>query len=218
MKLTKYTHACVRLEKDGRVLVLDPGNFSECAEALDGAEAVLVTHEHPDHIDTPAVAAALGANAGLNLFAPEGVAAGMRAEAPAAAGQIHTAEPGSAFEAAGFGIRTFGSQHALIHPQIPVVANIGYLVDENVFHPGDSFTVPDGVDVRTLLVPLHAPWSKIGEVVDFVIAVRAPRAFQVHDGLLNDNGLSVVEAHVRRIGAKYGTEYAHLAPRESVEV
>ena len=34
MKLTKYSHACIRLEKDGTVLVLDPGNFSELPEAL----------------------------------------------------------------------------------------------------------------------------------------------------------------------------------------
>lgn len=218
MKLTKYTHACVRLEKDGRVLVLDPGNFSECGEALDGANAVLVTHEHGDHIDKDAVAGALGHNPGLALFAPAGVAADMRAEAPAASDRIHAVEPGTAFEAAGFQLRTFGGQHALIHPQIPVVANIGYLVDDNLYHPGDSFTVPDGVEVRTLLVPLHAPWSKTAEVVDFVAAVRAPRAFQVHDGLLNDNGLGLVESHVRRIGARYGTEYVHLAPRESVEI
>ena len=46
MKLTKYTHACVRLEKESGVLVLDPGTFSESAEALAGADAVLVTHEH----------------------------------------------------------------------------------------------------------------------------------------------------------------------------
>lgn len=218
MKLTKYTHACVRLEKEGRVLVLDPGTFSECAEALDGADAVLVTHEHADHIDKAAVAGALGDNPGLELFGPEAVSAGVRAEAPHAAARIHTVEPGTTFDAAGFMIRTFGGQHALIHPQIPVVANIGYLVDGNVYHPGDSFTVPDGVEIRTLLVPLHAPWSKVSEVVDFVIAVRAPRAFQVHDGLLNENGLGIVESHVRRIGATFGTAFAHLAPRESVEV
>lgn len=218
MKLTKYTHACVRLEKDGRVLVLDPGNFSECAEALDGADAVLVTHEHADHIDKDAVAGALGNNPGLAFFAPEGVAADMRAEAPAASDRIHAVEPGTAFEAAGFQIRSFGGQHALIHPQIPVVANIGYLVDNNLYHPGDSFTVPAGVEIRTLLVPLHAPWSKTAEVVDFVAAVRAPRAFQVHDGLLNEKGLGIVESHVRTIGAGYGTEYVHLAPRETVEV
>ncbi|BAS09730.1 hypothetical protein AHiyo4_31520 [Arthrobacter sp. Hiyo4] len=98
------------------------------------------------------------------------------------------------------------------------MANIGYLVDGNVYHPGDSFIIPDGLSVQTLLVPIHAPWSKVSEVVDFVIAVRAPRAFQIHDGLLNETGLKVAESHVARLGRKYGTEYTRLAPRESVEV
>ena len=218
MKLTKYTHSCVRLEKDGRALVLDPGNFSESAEALESAEAVLVTHEHADHIDVPAVVDALRANAGLAVFAPARVAGQLQDKATGEAARIHAVNPGSTFQAAGFEIRSFGGQHALIHPQIPIVANIGYLVDGNVYHPGDSFVVPDGISVKTLLLPLHAPWSKSAEVLDFVIAVRAPRAFQIHDGLLNENGLKIVEGHVQRIGAKYGTEYTHLPARKSVEV
>ncbi|NUS35296.1 MAG: MBL fold metallo-hydrolase [Pseudarthrobacter sp.] len=218
MKLTKYTHSCVRLEKDGGAIVLDPGNFSESAEALAGARAILVTHEHPDHLDAGAVVEALDRSQDLVLYAPEGVAGQLRGQAPGASSRIHAVEPGSSFQAAGFEIRSFGGQHALIHPQIPLVANIGYLVDSNVYHPGDSFIIPDGIKVQTLLVPLHAPWSKSAEVLDFVIGVRAPKAFQIHDGLLNDNGLGIVEGHVRRIGAKYGTEYKHLAPRESVEV
>ncbi|MFJ5955030.1 MBL fold metallo-hydrolase [Paenarthrobacter sp. NPDC092416] len=224
MKLTKYTHACVRLEKEKRVLVLDPGTFSESDEALAGADAVLVTHEHNDHIDRPAVLAALRSNPALEVFAPAGVARALaetvqHSEAPAdVAARIHDVEPGSTFDVAGFSVQTFGGQHALIHAQIPVVANIGYLVDGNVFHPGDSFVVPDGIEVQTLLVPIHAPWSKVGEVVDFVISVRAPKAFPVHDGLLNELGRGIVEGHVTRIGARYGTSYTRLATRESVEV
>lgn len=218
MLLTKFTHACVRLEKGGRVLVFDPGNFSETDQALAGADAVLITHEHADHIDVDAVTAALVAGAALQLFAPAGVAAQLREKVPGAGARIHTVAPGEDFEAAGFSIRCFGGQHALIHPQIPVVANIGYFVDSNVYHPGDSFTVPDGVDVRTLLVPIHAPWSKVGEVVDFVIGVRAPKAFPIHDALLNEIGRGLVEGHVTRFGAKHGTEYRHLSSGDSVEV
>lgn len=218
MRLIKYSHACVRLEKDGRVLVLDPGTFSEAAEALAGAEAVLITHEHADHLDVAAVTEALAASAGLEVHAPAGVAESLRAAAPGAAIRIQTVTPGSTFDAAGFSIRSFGGQHALIHPQIPVVANIGYLVDDNVYHPGDSFIIPDGISVKTLLVPLHAPWSKMSEVVDFVIGVRAPQAFQIHDALLNANGLKIVESQVERVGAKYGVAYRHLAAGEAVEV
>ena len=218
MKLTKYTHACVRLDKDGQALVLDPGTFSETDLALDGAGAVLITHEHGDHVDVPAVASALQGNDVLQVFAPAGVAAKLRSEAPFAAPRIHDVDPGSTFRAVGFDVRTFGGQHALIHPQIPVVANIGYLIDSNVYHPGDSFVIPDGVAVRTLLVPVHAPWNKVGEVVDFVIGVRAGNAFPIHDALLNETGLGLIEGHVKRLGAKYGTEYAHLASGDSVEV
>ncbi len=82
MMLTKFTHSCVRLEKDGKVLVFDPGNFSETDLALAGADAVLITHEHPDHIDVDAVTAALLADDALQLFAPAGVAAQLREKAP----------------------------------------------------------------------------------------------------------------------------------------
>ncbi|KHL04962.1 MBL fold metallo-hydrolase [Sinomonas humi] len=218
MKLTKYTHACVRFDKGGRALVIDPGSFSEVEDALAGAEALLVTHEHADHLDIDRVSAVLEGTDSLSAWAPGRVADQLRDAAPTAASRVHTAEPGQEFEAAGFRVQTFGSQHALIHPLVPVVANIGYVVDGEVFHPGDSFTVPNGIEVETLLVPVHAPWNKIQEVIDFIIAVRARRAFPIHNALINDLGTGIVEGHAKRIGALYGTEYRHLEPGESVEI
>lgn len=219
MKLTKYTHSCVRLERDGAVLVLDPGTFSEVEEALDGAHAVLVTHEHADHLDRDRVLAQMKANPELVLYAPAALAAQLRTDAgDEGADRIIDVEPDTAFTAAGFDIRSFGGQHALIHPLVPLVANVGYLIEGAIYHPGDSFVVPNGVSVQTLLLPIHAPWSKVGEVLDFVIAAGAERAYQIHDALLNDKGLATVEKHVDRIGKLYGTEYRHLAAGESVQL
>lgn len=213
MKLVKFGHSCVRLEKDGHALVIDPGLFSDVPAALDGADAVLVTHEHADHLDVGALRTAMAANPDLRGWAPPSVA-----ESLADLGdRVSAAEPESQFDAAGFDVRTFGGQHAVIHPLLPVVANVGYLVDDAVYHPGDSFTVPTE-PVPALLVPIHAPWSKISEVIDFAIAVRAPQAFQIHDGLLNDAGRGTVEGHVTRFSAPFGTEFRHLELGESVDI
>lgn len=113
MKLTKYTHACVRLEKDGNVLVIDPGIYSESKEALEGAQAVLVTHEHPDHIDQAVLLEALTMNERLVVHAPEGVArtltkAAAEASVDSVEERIRAVDPGSAVDIAGFDVKTFG--------------------------------------------------------------------------------------------------------------
>ncbi|GGC92287.1 MBL fold metallo-hydrolase [Tersicoccus solisilvae] len=219
MQLTKYTHSCVRLEDHGAVLVIDPGSFSEVDAALAGADAVLITHEHPDHVVPERLLAALAAAPELTVHAPESVAASLRADADAAvADRIITVEPGASLTVAGFALRTVGGQHALIHPRIPMVANVGYVIDENVYHPGDCFIVPEGVAVKTLLVPLHAPWSKTAEVIDFAIAVRAPRAFPIHDALLTDVGRTMAENHLATHAGAHGVAIEHLDPGQRVEV
>lgn len=214
MRLTKYSHSCIRFDDGGQVLVIDPGTFSEAAVALDGAQAVLVTHEHADHLDTPTLLAAAKANSALQVWAPAPVA-----EALAELGdRVTTVGAGESFEAAGFAIRTFGGLHALIHPLVAApVANVAYLVEGSVYHPGDSFTVPT-VPIETLLIPIHAPWSKISEVIDFAAAVRAPRAFQIHDALLNEIGSGMVDRLLGAVAATYGTTYTRLAPTTSVEL
>jgi L-ascorbate metabolism protein UlaG (beta-lactamase superfamily) len=219
MKMTKYTHSCVRFEKDGSVLVLDPGNFSEVEAALEGADAILVTHEHADHLDRERVLPLLAARAHLKLYAPAGLAGSLReAVAEGVRGRIHAVEPDTAFEIAGISVRSFGGQHALIHPMVPMVPNLAYLIGDGIYHPGDSFTVPTGLTIRTLLLPIHAPWSKVGEVIDFLISCRAETAYPIHDALLNGNGRGIVEKHLDRFGGMYGTQYVRLAAGDVVDV
>jgi L-ascorbate metabolism protein UlaG (beta-lactamase superfamily) len=210
--VTKFTHSCLRIDGDGAVLVVDPGAFSE-RSALLGADAVLITHEHIDHLDPDALADALAQRPGIRLYAHADVLPKLTAFADV----VTVVEPGQQFEAAGFTVRAYGGAHALIHSDIPRVANLGYLISDggtNLYHPGDSFTVPDDAVVETLFVPLNAPWAKLGESIDFVRAVKPERAFALHDALLNEIGASVSDGHLERLS---GTTYAHLAPGTTLD-
>lgn len=218
MLLTKFTHSCVRLEKNGTSLVIDPGSFSEVQEALDGVNLVLITHVHPDHYDAKRLTAALAENPELNIYAPQSVIDELTEASGEATDRLHAVTADSTLSLGPFEVKTFGGQHALIHPLIPTVDNVGFVIDDAVFHPGDSFTVPHGLTVPTVLVPLHAPWSKMSEVIDFIIATRATNVYQIHDALLADIGFGIVEKQVAKFSEMYGTEYRHLEPRESVEV
>jgi L-ascorbate metabolism protein UlaG (beta-lactamase superfamily) len=198
VRVTKYTHSCLRIEDGNGVLVVDPGGFSERA-ALTGADAVLITHEHFDHLDVEALADALALKPDLRIYAHADVAPKLTAFTDVLA----EVAVGQEFTAAGF---------ALIHPDIPRVANLGYLISDgadSIYHPGDSFTVPAGAVVDTLFVPLNAPWSKLAESIDFVREVKPRRAFALHDALLNEIGAKVSDGHLENLS---GTEYQHVAP------
>jgi L-ascorbate metabolism protein UlaG (beta-lactamase superfamily) len=216
MKLTKFTHSCVRIADGDRRLVIDPGVFSEVEQALEGIDAVLLTHQHADHIDVTRLSAAVAANPGLRLWGPADVVAEL-SNGTGLTERLTVVGADESFVAGGFPVRTYGGQHALIHPRIPIVANVGYLVDGAVYHPGDSFAVPNAA-VEVAFVPTHAPWSKIGEVIDYAIAVRAPKSYPLHDSLLTDIGRGMVEGHLTRLSAPYGTSFEHLDPGQSVEL
>jgi L-ascorbate metabolism protein UlaG (beta-lactamase superfamily) len=216
MQLTRYGHSCVRLDADERALVIDPGVFSDVPAALDGAGAVLITHEHPDHVDAGALGAALRADPRFRVWAP-GPVARLLEEFGA---QVVAVAAGESFTAGGFAVRALGGQHAVIHLSIPVVANLGYLVDPEgsaVYHPGDSLEVPPA-EVRHLLLPTSAPWAKVSEVIDYAIAVRAPQIFQIHDALVNENYTGIVEGHLHRLLGRFQLQFTHLADRQPVPV
>lgn len=213
MQLTKYTHACVRMEGDGAVLVIDPGIFSEAA-ALDGADAVLITHEHQDHLDVDKLAAAAAARPSLTVYAHPDVApklAPLDGSVP-----VHLVNAGDELTAAGFRVRVGGGSHAVIHADIPRIANVGYLIEDTVYHPGDSVDpadVPAGAQVETLLLPVNAPWLKLSESVDYARAVAPQRAYALHDHLLSAAGTKVYGANLAKLA---GCDYERLEPGSTV--
>jgi L-ascorbate metabolism protein UlaG (beta-lactamase superfamily) len=206
LKLTKKRHSCVVLEKDGRTLAIDPGAFSE-EDAAAGADAILITHEHMDHFDEGRVRRVLEADPAAEVWTLASVAGTLSAAFP---GRVNTVGHGDAFTAAGFDVQVHGELHAVIHPDIPRITNVGYLVDGSLFHPGDALTVPDA-PVDTLMLPVMAPWNKISEVIDYVRAVAPRRAIDIHDALLTDLARPVYDTQIGQLGR---AEHVRLAPGE----
>jgi L-ascorbate metabolism protein UlaG (beta-lactamase superfamily) len=208
MRITRYGHSCLLVEDGGARLLLDPGVFSAGFEELRGLTGVLVTHQHPDHLDVERLRRLLDANPEARLHCDSGSAA-LLADLPhavvAAGDRLDLGAP----------VRVLGSEHAVIHPDIPRIPNVGYLVSERFFTPGDAMTVPDA-DVEVLGLPTAAPWLKQSEAVDLLRAVRPDRAFPVHDAVLSAQGLGIWYGQFERL-APDGTSFVKVAPGETVQ-
>jgi L-ascorbate metabolism protein UlaG (beta-lactamase superfamily) len=213
MKVTKFGHACVRIEYDGQVIVLDPGSWSE-VEAVDGATAVLVTHEHPDHLSFDNLRAT-----DAPVFTIDAVARQIAAEAPEVSERTTVVTPGQQLDV-GVPVRVVGELHAVIHPDQSRFHNSGFVAtfgDMRIYHPGDALTLPEQ-DIDVLLAPVHAPWSKTSEVIDFARAVGAPRTVAIHDGLLNDKGLGLVEKLLGGMLGEHEQRYERVVPGNDVSL
>ena len=198
MKITRFGHAAVLVEVAGTRILVDPGVFSpDETFALEGLDAIVVTHQHADHIDPARGADLLVRNPDAVLIAdPETAAA-------APFGSWTANSDGLAIDVNGVTVTGVGSQHAVILPALPRVANVGVMIaapDEPVlFLAGDTYEyVPDGVDV--LGVPLGAPWAKVSETVDFVQRVAPRVMFPVHDCTIAEIAYGIYWGHLETYG------------------
>ncbi len=178
MQTTHFGHSCVLLDTGAARLLIDPGTFAAGFESVSALDAVLVTHQHPDHLDMDRLGPLLQRNPGARLVVDHGTAGQLD-------GVDHeVVAPGGSVLIAGSRVDVLGGEHEVVHPDIPVIPNNSYLVDGTHLHPGDAFPqVPAPVDV--LFLPTAAPWLKASECVDYLRAVAPRTAVPIHQGLLS---------------------------------
>lgn len=181
MEITHFGHSCVLLDTGSARLLIDPGTWSEGFEELTGLDAILITHQHVDHLDVERLPSLVRGNPEARLIVDSGSAAELR-------GHDHeVAAPGETLQVAGARVEVLGGDHAVIYPDVPVIPNNAYLVDGTHLHPGDSFTAPS-TQVEVLFVPTSAPWLRIAEVIDYLRAVVPRTAVPIHQAVLSARG------------------------------
>jgi L-ascorbate metabolism protein UlaG (beta-lactamase superfamily) len=185
MNVTRHGHACLLIETASTRIVVDPGVFSTSWQELTDLDAVLITHQHPDHADVENLPGLIAANPQAKLLSEASVTGMVSDLSP------ETANVGNTVDLGDVTVEILGGEHAILHPRIPKVGNVGYLFREkggpSLFHPGDSYDVtPSGVDL--LALPLVAPWASAATTIDFANAVGPTKAIPIHDAFLADTG------------------------------
>ena len=209
MQVTHVGHSCVLLDTGAARLLIDPGTFSKDFEGVTGLDAILVTHQHPDHLDTERLSVLLAGNPDVRLIVDAGTAdqlGAMRHELVA---------PGASVQVGGSRVDVLGGRHAVIHPDIPVIPNNAYLVDGTHLHPGDSIDTLPPAPVDVLFLPAAAPWSKISETIEYLRAVAPRAAVPIHQGILANP--AVFYGHFDRLGPER-TTFRPLDPGVAVSL
>ncbi|MET0449154.1 MAG: MBL fold metallo-hydrolase, partial [Aeromicrobium sp.] len=184
MQITRFGHAALLVEAADTRVLIDPGGFSgDEVFALTGLDAIVLTHQHPDHIDVDRGPALLAANPDAVLLADPESAASLEF------GDWAENADGLETVVKGITIRGVGERHAVILPSIPRIGNVGVLLtaseEPTLFHPGDTYEYAPA-DVDVLALPLSAPWAKASETVDFAQRVAPSVMFPIHDCTISE--------------------------------
>jgi len=171
------------VEQDGARILTDPGAWTTAQNDVRTIDAVLITHEHPDHLHLDSLKEVLRNNPQAVVFTNVGVAKILEKEGIAFQLLEHT----QTAQIKGVSLEGHGEKHADIYPTVPSVVNTGYLIAGRFFYPGDALYVP-GRPVKILALPVAGPWVKIAEVIEYAKSVHPQLCFPVHDGMLKITG------------------------------
>jgi len=158
----------------------DPGAFSTMQSETKDISAILITHEHHDHLHIESLQKVLANN--LTAIVITNTAVGKLLDE--AGIKYIKIEENQKYDLGGVSIIGFGNQHAEIYGSYGGVQNTGYMID-SLCYPGDSFNSPNST-VDILALPVAGPWMRIKDAIDYAKALKPRATFPVHDAYIHE--------------------------------
>lgn len=183
MKVTKFGHCCLLINENDVRILLDPGVYSNPPADLK-ADTILITHQHPDHLNMEMLKNILSQNPNCPIYTCEDVSAILSKEGIIS----NSVKEGQEIRVKGIPIKVIGKDHAIIYQKSPCL-NHGFHISNKLFFPGDALTIPH-VPVDILALPVAAPWLKLSDAIEYALRVKPQKCFPVHDGGLKNTTLT----------------------------
>ena len=203
MKLTKFQHACFVVEKNGVSVVIDPGNFTHDFIMPKHVAAIFVTHNHPDHLNNQLIVTILREHPKAILLGHESIVHDFQNE------NTQAITVGETIDASDITLQFVGGTHEPIDSTIATPENIGVIIENRLYYPGDSFYIPQQV-IKELALPVSAPWLKISESMDFVRTLKPSFVFPTHDAILSEAGQAMVDRMISNVVETVGGQYQRI--------
>lgn len=203
MKIAKYEHACFVVEQDNESLIIDPGKWTTNLVIPKNVVGLIITHDHQDHMNREIIQKIIEINPTATIVAHENIVSGLQEFS------TKPVVPNEEIAISNFNLEFFGGNHAIIQSDMPLITNLGVLINKSLYYSGDSFAVPDK-NVDILALPIAAPWLKFSEMTDFLTAIHPKIAFPTHDAILSDAGKQLLDSMVSLVASKTDITYLRI--------
>lgn len=206
MKITKLGHSCLLVEMPeplNRTLLIDPGVFSEVdVDSLEFVDDIVITHEHPDHVDKELLKRLVAKFPKARVKAPATLA-------PKLEGISVTTD---AVE----GIEFFAAPHEGHPPFLAPPENIGVHYLGKLSHPGDSHSFTETKEI--LALPITAPWGSVDRAVQLALQLKPKHILPIHDWHWKDEAREEMYNWIERVFADNGIKFYKLKNGEPIVI